>query len=103
MAQPRIGFAYQLDKKTVVHAGYGLYISIDGSSNGNGFGILADGFNANVVTNTVNDGVTPAMLVENGYPVSRRLPSSAPPLITSPEPAGHQDRPGFLVLSMTTP
>ncbi len=67
MAQPRIGFAYQLDKKTVVHAGYGLYISIDGSSNGNGFAILADGFNANVVTNTVNNGVTPAMLVENGY------------------------------------
>jgi len=68
LAQPRIGLAYQLDNKTVIHAGYGLFISIDGSSNGNGFGVLADGFNANVVTNTVNNGVTPAMLVENGYP-----------------------------------
>lgn len=68
LAQPRVGLAFQLGNRTVVHAGYGLYISIDGSSNGNGFGILADGFNANVVTNTVNNGITPAMLVENGYP-----------------------------------
>src|SRR3984885_13944876 len=62
----------------LIHAGYGLYISIDGSSNGNGFGILADGFNANVVTNTVNNGVTPAMLVENGYPAF-----TPPPFISS--------------------
>jgi Carboxypeptidase regulatory-like domain len=78
MAQPRIGLAYQLDKNTVIHAGYGLYISIDGSSNGNGFGILADGFNANVVTNTVDNGKTPAMLVENGYPAF-----TPPPFISS--------------------
>jgi hypothetical protein len=78
MAQPRVGFAYQIDDKTVIHGGYGLYISIDGSSNGNGFGILADGFNANVVTSTVNNGVTPAMLAENGYPSF-----TAPPFISS--------------------
>ncbi len=78
MAQPRVGFAYELNNKTVIHAGYGLYISIDGSSNGNGFAILADGFNANVVTNTVNAGVTPAMLVENGYPTF-----TPPPFISS--------------------
>lgn len=78
MAQPRVGLSLRLNDKTVVHAGYGLYISIDGSSNGNGFGILADGFNANVVTNTVNNGITPAMLVENGYP------SFTPPPFVSP-------------------
>ena len=78
MAQPRVGIAYELNHKTVIHAGYGLYISIDGSSNGNGFAILADGFNANVVTNTVNAGVTPAMLVENGYPKF-----TPPPFISS--------------------
>jgi hypothetical protein len=78
MAQPRIGFAYQLNNKTVIHGGYGLYISIDGSSNGNGFAILADGFNANVVTSTVNAGATPAMLVENGYPKF-----TPPPFISS--------------------
>ena len=78
MAQPRVGLAYQLNNKTVIHAGYGLYISIDGSSNGNGFSILADGFNANVVTSTVNAGVTPAMLVENGYPAF-----TPPPFISS--------------------
>ena len=78
MAQPRVGFALQLDDKTVIHGGYGLYISIDGSSNGNGFGILADGFNANVVTSTVNSGITPAMLAENGYP------SFTPPPFISP-------------------
>jgi hypothetical protein len=64
--QPRVGFAYMLDNKTVIHAGYGIYISINGASNG--FGIVADGFNANVDTTTVNNGITPAMLVENGYP-----------------------------------
>jgi hypothetical protein len=78
LAQPRIGLAYQLDTKTVIHAGYGLFISIDGSSNGNGFGILADGFNANVVSNTVNNGVTPAMLVENGYPTFTPPPFISP-------------------------
>ena len=78
MAQPRVGLAYQLNNKTVIHAGYGLYISINGSSNGNGYGILADGFNANVVTNTVNNGVTPAMLVENGYPAFTPPPFISP-------------------------
>jgi len=78
LAQPRIGFAYQINGKTVLHGGYGMYISIDGSSNGNGFGSLADGFNANVVTNTVDNGITPAMLVENGYPTF-----TPPPFISS--------------------
>jgi len=78
MAQPRVGFAYQLNNKTVIHGGYGIFISIDGSSNGNGFAILADGFNANVVTNTVDNGTTPAMLVENGYPAF-----TPPPFISS--------------------
>ncbi|MGB6689110.1 MAG: carboxypeptidase-like regulatory domain-containing protein [Terracidiphilus sp.] len=66
LAQPRAGLAYMLDNKTVIHAGYGIYISIDGASNG--FGIIADGFNANVQTTSPNNGITPAMLVQNGYP-----------------------------------
>lgn len=74
--QPRVGLAYMLNDKTVVHAGYGIYISINGASNG--FGIVADGFNANVNTTTVNNGITPAMLVENGYPTFTPPPFISP-------------------------
>lgn len=77
LAQPRVGLSYQLDDKTVVHAGYGMYVSINGSSNGQGYGVLADGFDANAQLSTTNNGITPAMLTENGYP---QFP--APPFIS---------------------
>ena len=65
LAQPRFGVAYQLDNKTVIHAGYGMYISINGSTNGNGFGQVADGFDATVSSTSPNNGVTPAAQVVN--------------------------------------
>ena len=78
LAQPRVGFAYQLDDKTVVHAGYGIFISINGSTNGNGFGQVADGFDATVSSGSPNNGVTPAFTTKGGYPSF-----TPPPFISS--------------------
>jgi hypothetical protein len=78
LAQPRVGIAYQLDDKTVVHAGYGMYISINGSTNGNGFGQVADGFDATVNSTSPNNGVTPAFTTAGGYPKF-----TPPPFISS--------------------
>lgn len=78
MAQPRVGLAYQLDDKTVVHAGYGIYISINGSTNGNGFGQVADGFDATVSSTSPNNGTTPAFTTASGYPTF-----TPPPFISS--------------------
>jgi hypothetical protein len=78
MFQPRVGLAYQLGDKTVVHAGYGIYVSIDGSSNGNGFGQVADGFDATVSTTSPNNGVTPAFTTATGYPTF-----TPPPFVNS--------------------
>jgi len=69
MWQPRVGLAYKLDDKTVIHAGYGMYISINGSTNGNGFGQVADGFDATVSTSSPSPGTgTPAFTTAGGYP-----------------------------------
>ncbi len=78
MFQPRVGLAYQLDDKTVIHAGYGIYISINGSTNGNGFGQVADGFDATVSSTSPNNGVTPAFTTKGGYPTF-----TPPPFISS--------------------
>ena len=77
MWQPRVGLAYLLDSKTVIHAGYGMYISINGSTNGNGFGQVADGFDATVSTNAPSTG-TPAFTTATGYPTF-----TPPPFVSS--------------------
>ena len=78
MFQPRVGFAYQLNDKTVIHAGYGVYISINGSTNGNGFGQVADGFDATVSSTSPNNGTTPAFTTAGGYPTF-----TPPPFVNS--------------------
>ena len=78
MWQPRVGLAYQLDDKTVIHAGYGMYISINGSTNGNGFGQVADGFDATVSSTSPNNGTTPAFTTAGGYPTF-----TPPPFVNS--------------------
>ena len=78
MWQPRVGLAYKLDDKTVIHAGYGMYISINGSTNGNGFGQVADGFDATVSSTSPNNGTTPAFTTAGGYPTF-----TPPPFVNS--------------------
>ncbi len=67
-----------LNNKTVIHAGYGMYISINGSTNGNGFGQVADGFGANASTGSPNNGTTPAFTTATGYPAF-----TPPPFVSS--------------------
>jgi hypothetical protein len=75
--QPRVGLAYKLNDKTVIHAGYGIYVSINGSTNGNGFGLVADGFDATVSTSAPTTG-TPAFTTASGYPTF-----TPPPFVSS--------------------
>ena len=68
--QPRFGFAYQLDKKTVVRGGYGIYFDQSrGGANGlNSYG--SQGFNqyTSAVTSYQNDGATPYLHLNNPFP-----------------------------------
>jgi hypothetical protein len=68
--QPRFGFAYQFDSKTVVRGGYGIYYS---QSRNGANGLLSygsQGFNqyTTAVTTYQNDGATPYLHLDNPYP-----------------------------------
>jgi hypothetical protein len=55
-----------------------MYISINGSTNGNGFGQVADGFDATVSSTSPNNGTTPAFTTAGGYPTF-----TPPPFVNS--------------------
>jgi hypothetical protein len=67
--QPRIGFAYKVNPKTVLRGGFGYFTGSSGDVLENGqrtpFG---DGFNASPTWATTNLGVTPAFYLQNGFP-----------------------------------
>jgi hypothetical protein len=64
---PRIGFAYTLNEKTVVRAGYGIYFG-QAFYPGWGGGLAQDGFNKNLNLNeaTVGNFKTPAIYLQSG-------------------------------------
>ncbi|MGH9397134.1 MAG: carboxypeptidase regulatory-like domain-containing protein [Terriglobia bacterium] len=64
---PRIGIAYELTDKTVVHAGYGIFMMQNFYPGWNG-GIATDGFNETVSFNSTLGGLQPAFLLQNGFP-----------------------------------
>jgi hypothetical protein len=84
---PRLGLAYQLDQKTVLRAGYGIYYAA-----GNAVAGLRDslsqtyGYSANPVFTTLDQGVTPAFNWDGGFP--QNFPK--PPFI-DPTAANGQD------------
>ena len=66
---PRVGVAYTLDQKTVVRAGYGIYVG-QAFYPGWGGGMSLDGFNLNDTISEVRSGtgVTPALYLSQGFP-----------------------------------
>lgn len=76
---PRLGLAYALNKKTVIHAGYGIYYGL-----GNAVTDLRAsqsynfGFSASPTYASTNAGVTPAFNWDSGFPTN----FAAPPLIS---------------------
>ena len=72
---PRLGFAYTVAPKTVVRAGYGIFFQqlyYTGWTGGVGGGL--DGFNANPVFSSTDGGITPAFLLQNGFPQNYQRP-----------------------------
>jgi hypothetical protein len=68
--QPRFGFAYLLDHKTVVRGGYGIYYSQPRSGATGVAPYGSQGFNeyTNAITTYQNDGATPYLHLSNPFP-----------------------------------
>ncbi|MGH7866645.1 MAG: hypothetical protein ACREP9_03185, partial [Candidatus Dormibacteraceae bacterium] len=64
---PRIGIAYALNDKTVIHAGYGIFMMQNFYPGWNG-GIATDGFNETASFNSTLGGLQPTFLLQNGFP-----------------------------------
>ena len=64
---PRIGIAYSLTPKTVIRTGYGIFYD-QAFYPGWAGGVEADGFNASPVIASTLGGMTPAFLLQNGFP-----------------------------------
>ncbi len=69
---PRIGLAYQLNTKTVLRSGYGIFYDVTGSDR---FGVLQSGFSqATNVIPTIDNGHTFIATLANPFPTSIQTP-----------------------------
>ena len=69
LIQPRFGFAYQLNQKTVVRGGYSIFAGTSGDVLENGIRQnYSGGFNAFDSRATPDNGLTPALYLQDGYP-----------------------------------
>jgi hypothetical protein len=81
---PRVGFAYQLNVKTVARGGYGVFYEQGNATAGlrtsQSFGF---GFNAAPVFQTLDAGVTPAFNWDNGFPQNFSKPPRIDPTVAN--------------------
>jgi hypothetical protein len=68
--QPRFGFAYQFNPRSVVRGGYGIYYSQPRSGGAGGAPYGSQGFNqgTSAITTYQNDGATPYLHLSNPFP-----------------------------------
>jgi hypothetical protein len=80
---PRLSLAYQVDPKTVLRLGYGLFRLFPNYGDLNNPTILTygSGFGALIVKASTDSGITPAFLLDQGFPASDiSLPNTDPSL-----------------------
>ena len=70
---PRLGIAYTLSPKTVLRAGYGIFYS-QAFYPGWGGGMSQDGFTKDVAFSATPYGMTPAMILSQGFPQNFQKP-----------------------------
>ena len=75
LIQPRFGFAYKWGEKTVIRGGYSIFAGMSGDVVDNGIRqSYNNGFNTNSSIQSLDNGVTPAFYIQNGYPQIFQLP-----------------------------
>ncbi|MBV9039247.1 MAG: TonB-dependent receptor [Acidobacteriaceae bacterium] len=75
LVQPRFGFAYKWGDKTVIRGGYSIFAGMSGDVVDNGIRQgYNNGFNTNASIQSLDNGVTPAFYIQNGYPQNFKLP-----------------------------
>jgi hypothetical protein len=70
---PRVGLTYGLNDRTVVRAGYGIFLTSAFYPNWNG-GIALDGFNATPAFGSSQGGMEPAFYLSEGFPQDFQRP-----------------------------
>jgi hypothetical protein len=77
--QPRFGFSYLFNSKTVIHGGYGIYYDQTRSGANGLLSYGSQGFNqyTGLVTTYQNDGATPYLHLSNPFPNGLILPTGS--------------------------
>jgi hypothetical protein len=67
---PRFGAAYSVDKRTVIRLGYGIFRIYPNYGRLNGCNYWCSGFGLQPAVTSTDQGVTPAFLLDTGFPAS---------------------------------
>ncbi|PYV91123.1 MAG: hypothetical protein DMG05_08085 [Acidobacteria bacterium] len=86
---PRVGFAYSVTPNTVVRAGYGVFfLTLSYPSWSSGISPGTDGFNSNISFGSSNGGITPAFLLQEGFPQNFTKPPFIDPTFRNGQSIG---------------